>query len=79
MSSDLLKQQEKLGKRGLLLLIFLLNMTAPMSTDMYLLAFPKIIVELQTTKAILNYTLVGFFISFAVGMLLIGPISDKIW
>lgn len=77
MEESLLQGQNILGKRGLLLLVFLLNMTAPLSTDIYLPAFPIILKELNTSSAILNYTLVGFFISFALGMLFLGPVSDK--
>ncbi|WP_322969177.1 Bcr/CflA family efflux MFS transporter [Faecalibacter sp. LW9] len=78
MSNALLIPQEKLGKKGLLFLIFLLNMTGPISTDMYLAAFPTLLKEFDTTSSMLNFTLVGFFISFAIGMLFIGPLSDKI-
>lgn len=56
----------------------MLNMTAPMSTDLYLSGFPTLLKDFNTTFDILNYTLVGFFISFAIGMLFIGPMSDKI-
>lgn len=78
MKNELLMPQFKLGKKGLIFLIFLLNMTAPMSTDLYLPGFPTLLQEFETTSNILNYTLVGFFISFALGMLFIGPLSDKI-
>ena len=53
-------------------------MTGPISTDMYLAAFPTLLKEFNTTTSMLNFTLVGFFISFAIGMLFIGPLSDKI-
>jgi DHA1 family bicyclomycin/chloramphenicol resistance-like MFS transporter len=78
MESSLRSPQKFLGKKGLILLIFLINMTAPMSTDMYLSAFPSMVEAFQTTTVMLNYTLVGFFISFAIGMLTIGPLSDKV-
>ena len=78
MSKHLIKPQYKLGRKGLIFLIFLLNMTGPMSTDLYLSAFPTLLKEFNTTSDILNYTLVGFFVSFAIGMLFIGPLSDKI-
>jgi len=78
MAQELISPQNKLGRKGLIFLIFLLNMTGPMSTDLYLPAFPTILTEFNTTSDILNYTLVGFFISFAIGMLFIGPLSDKI-
>lgn len=72
------RSQKFLGKNGLVFLVFLINMTAPMSTDMYLPAFPTLINEFHTTASMLSYTLVGFFISFALGMLFIGPLSDKL-
>ncbi len=78
MSDQLLIPQKKLGKKGLIFLIFLLNMTGPISTDMYLAAFPTLLKEFNTDASMLNLTLVGFFISFAIGMLFIGPLSDKI-
>lgn len=78
MSNQLIRPQHKLGRKGLIFLIFLLNMTGPMSTDLYLSAFPTLLKEFNTTSEILNFTLVGFFISFAIGMLFIGPLSDKI-
>ena len=70
-------KQSRLKQKGLIALILLLSMTAPLSTDMYLAAFPTILDEFHTTTQLLNYTLVGFFIFFAIGMLLMGPISDK--
>ena len=69
--------QPKLKRKGLIGMILLLSMTAPLSTDMYLAAFPKIIKEFQTNEQMLNYTLVGFFLFFAIGMLFMGPLSDK--
>lgn len=77
MSKALISPQHRLGRRGLVFLLFLLNMTGPMSTDLYLSAFPTLVKEFDTTSAMLNYTLVGFFISFAIGMLFLGPLSDK--
>ncbi|MBQ0148228.1 MAG: Bcr/CflA family efflux MFS transporter [Flavobacteriaceae bacterium] len=78
MPKELITPQYKLGRKGLIFLIFMLNMTGPMSTDLYLSAFPTLLKDFNTTSSILNYTLVGFFISFAIGMLFIGPLSDKI-
>lgn len=78
MARKLISPQYKLGSRGLIFLIFLLNMTGPMSTDLYLAAFPTLLKQFNTTEHVLNYTLVGFFVSFAIGMLFIGPLSDKI-
>lgn len=52
-------------------------MTASISTDMYLAAFPTILKEFHTNPHLLNYTLVCFFIFFAVSMLFSGSLSDK--
>lgn len=78
MPTKLLIPQKILGKNGFLFLIFLLNMTGPLSTDMYLVAFPTLLKEFHTNESMLNLTLVGYFLSFAIGMLFIGPMSDKI-
>ncbi|MDY3331092.1 MAG: MFS transporter [Pelistega sp.] len=59
------------------MLLLILGMTAPLSIDMYLAAFPMILKELQTTPQMLSFTLIGFTVSMAVGMLFIGTISDK--
>lgn len=77
MGSGLLVEQKRLGMPGLVALITVLNMTAPLSTDMYLPSFPTLIEYFDTSKTMLNYTLVGFFFFFAVGMLLFGPFSDR--
>ncbi len=70
-------KQPILRKNGLFLLLLILGMTAPLSIDMYLAAFPMILEELQTTPQMLSFTLIGFTVSMAVGMLFIGTISDK--
>lgn len=77
MDRGLLVQQRYLGKAGLIALITVLNMTAPLSTDMYLPSFPTMIEEFAVSARVLNLTLVGFFLFFAVGMLLFGPFSDR--
>ncbi len=77
MHRGLLVQQKYLGKTGLIALITVLNMTAPLSTDMYLPSFPTMMLEFGVPASVLNLTLVGFFLFFAVGMLLFGPFSDR--
>ncbi|GAB3069748.1 multidrug effflux MFS transporter [Virgibacillus ainsalahensis] len=73
----LLVEQKHLKKKGLIGLITVLNMTAPLSTDMYLPAVPTMTEVFNTSAGVLNLTLVGFFFFFAVGMLIFGPLSDK--
>lgn len=69
--------QPILGKKGLFLLLLVLGMTAPLSIDMYLAAFPIILEELKTTPQILSFTLVGFTVGMAISMLFMGTLSDK--
>lgn len=77
MSEGLLGEQRYLKKAGLVALIAVLNMTAPLSTDMYLPSFPTMMEYFNVEASVLNLTLVGFFFFFAVGMLLFGPYSDR--
>ena len=72
-----LPPQKYLGRVGLVVLIALLSMTSQLGTDLYMPAMPAITEHLNTTNALTSLTMTVFFISMAVGMLLIGPISDK--
>ena len=71
------KKQKYLRKTGLIFILALLSMTAPLATDMYLPAFPSIAQELNTTSSLVSLTLVVFNVFLAFGVLLFGPISDK--
>ena len=73
----MLVEQPRLGKAGMVLLIALCSVVAPFSTDMYMPALPEMKVYFGTTDAILNLTLVLFFLFFAVGTLVFGPISER--
>ena len=61
----------------IILLITLLSVIGPFSTDMYLPGLPEIVNYFQTTEAILNITLYGFVFTQAIGILFLGPVSDK--
>lgn len=60
-----------------LLLLVLLAAFPPLSTDMYLPALPSLVQAWNTTEAIVNLSLVGFFISFSLALLIYGPLSDR--
>jgi DHA1 family bicyclomycin/chloramphenicol resistance-like MFS transporter len=60
-----------------LLILALLAAFPPLSTDMYLPALPTMVANWQTTEAVINLTLVGFFISFSLALLFYGPLSDR--
>ncbi|MFK4760446.1 multidrug effflux MFS transporter [Microbacterium sp. ZW T5_45] len=66
--------------RRLLYIIVLGALTAlgPFTIDLYLPAFPVLEEDFQTTAAAIQLTLTGTMIGFALGQLVVGPLSDKI-
>ena len=58
-------------------ILALLAAFPPLSTDMYLPALPSLTAIWNTTEAVINLTLVAFFVSFSLALLLYGPISDR--
>ena len=70
-------QQKYLRKAGLLALITVLGMAAPLSTDMYMPSLPLMAEYFDAAAVVVNMTMVAFFISMAIGMLVIGPLSDR--
>jgi DHA1 family bicyclomycin/chloramphenicol resistance-like MFS transporter len=59
------------------LLLALLAAFPPLSTDMYLPAIPLLQHSWQQPLAMVNLTLVGFFVSYCVFLLFYGPLSDR--
>ena len=51
---------------------------SPLATDMYIPGLPELAADLRTSPALAQLTLTAFLVSFAVGMLLIGPLSDAV-
>jgi MFS transporter, DHA1 family, multidrug resistance protein len=66
-----------LKENKLLLLLSLLSAFPPLSTDMYLPAIPLLQKAWQQPLAVVNLTLVGFFVSYCVFLLFYGPLSDR--
>jgi DHA1 family bicyclomycin/chloramphenicol resistance-like MFS transporter len=66
-------------RRDLLLILILGALTAfaPMSTDMYLPAMPKLAIVFGTDARHVQYTLAGFFLGFALGQAIYGPLIDR--
>ena len=60
-----------------LFLLILLAAFPPLSTDMYLPALPSLVQTWHTSEAAINLTLVGFFVSFSLALLVYGPLSDR--
>lgn len=71
------QKQKILGAAGLIFFITLMNMFIPLSTDLYLPALPTMSAFFHVSAGLTNLTLVSFFLFYAVGTLLWGPISDK--
>ncbi len=76
-STILLIPQKRLGAKGLILFISLMGMFIPLSIDLYLPAMPTMTTYFNTTSAMVNLTLIAFYLFFAVGIIIFGPLSDK--
>ncbi|MFT4005130.1 MAG: Bcr/CflA family efflux MFS transporter [Lacrimispora sp.] len=73
----LLMPQKHLGVKGLIFFISMMGMFIPLSIDLYLPAMPTMAAYFNTTSAIVNLTLIAFYLFFAVGIIIFGPLSDK--
>ncbi|MFG6444094.1 multidrug effflux MFS transporter [Microbacterium sp. P07] len=67
-------------RRRVILIVLLGALTAlgPFTIDMYLPAFPILREDFRTTEAAIQLTLAGTMIGFALGQLIVGPLSDKV-
>jgi MFS transporter, DHA1 family, multidrug resistance protein len=70
-------RQRFLGVKGLVVLIALLSAFVPLSTDMYLPALPGMSASFGVSTHQVNLTLTAFFIFYALGTLVWGPLSDR--
>jgi DHA1 family bicyclomycin/chloramphenicol resistance-like MFS transporter len=70
-------QQKYLGAKGLVVLIALLSAFIPLSTDLYLPALPAMRTFFGVGAEKINLTLTAFFIFYALGTLIWGPLSDR--
>ncbi len=62
--------------RGLLATIILVTSIAPLATDMYVPAFPRVGHDLLAGATQVQLTLTTFFVGMALGQLVGGPVSD---
>lgn len=58
-------------------LLALLAAFPPLSTDMYLAAIPQLALAWQQPLAVVNLTLIGFFVTYCGFLLIYGPLSDR--
>lgn len=71
---------DSLSRRRKLLYILMLgalNALGPFTVDLYLPAFPALEAGLDATQAEVQLTLAGTSLGFALGQLVVGPLSDK--
>ncbi|MFV0319346.1 MAG: multidrug effflux MFS transporter [Microbacterium sp.] len=67
------------GRRVLyIILLGALTALGPFTIDLYLPAFPVLEADFHTTAAAIQLTLTGTMIGFALGQLIVGPLSDKV-
>ncbi len=64
-------------KTKIILVLGVLTTLVPFSVDTYLPAVPGIANHFGTTTAVLSFSLTTFFIGFALGQLLYGPLLDR--
>lgn len=76
-NAELANEQKYLGNKGLIAFIALMNAFIPLSTDLYLPALPTMSSYFRSNSAVTNLTLSAFFLFYAVGILVWGPLSDK--
>jgi len=69
--------QKYLGKVGLILFLAAISMFPVLSTDLYLPALPNMIDDFIAPEYQVNLTLTLFFVFYAVGLLVWGPLSDR--
>jgi MFS transporter, DHA1 family, multidrug resistance protein len=68
--------QKYLGPKGLIIFIAILSAFVPLSTDLYLPALPGMSAYFGAGPDQINLTLTAFFVFYALGTLMWGPLSD---
>ena len=76
LKDHLLQPQPRLGGAGLLVLLVVSSVITPLSLDMYTPAVPHMADYFATDVGLVNMTLLGYYVFFALGMLVFGPLSD---
>ena len=69
----------EVSKHRIRIILILGTMTTlvPFSVDSYLPAVPEIAAHFKTTAATMSYSLSTFFVGFAIGQLIYGPLLDR--
>ena len=67
----------RMGEGPFIVMILLLSMFGPLSTDMYLSALPVMVDDFNTNEAVMNMSLYMFMLTLSFCILFLGPLSDK--
>ncbi|GGP44415.1 Bcr/CflA family drug resistance efflux transporter [Shewanella algicola] len=70
-------KQPVLGPSGTLFFLVIVSAFPPLTTDLYLPALPTMVEMLNTTQTMVNLTLSVYFVTYALGLLFWGPLSEK--
>ena len=70
-------KQSKFAKFKLVIILAYMSALAPLSTDMYLPALERVKQSFATSEFYAQLSVASFFVAFALGQLVYGPLSDK--
>ncbi len=71
------RPQPVLGKTGMLLFLVIISAFPPLTIDLYLPALPQMVEVFNTDRSMVNLTLSSYFVTYAIGLLFWGPLSEK--
>src|SRR3954453_9612510 len=74
--ADVMRRRARLTSALVATVVFLTGI-APLATDMYVPAFPRVAGDLSATATQVQLTLTTFFVGMALGQLVGGPVSDQ--
>ncbi|MCG9664109.1 multidrug effflux MFS transporter [Vibrio mediterranei] len=69
--------QPILGQKGTLFFLVIISAFPPLTIDLYLPALPTMVDIFSTTESMVNLTLSSYFVTYAIGLLFWGPLSEK--
>ncbi|WP_455433334.1 multidrug effflux MFS transporter [Vibrio qingdaonensis] len=71
------KPQPILGQKGMLFFLVIISAFPALTIDLYLPALPQMVEVFDTQQAMVNLTLSSYFVTYAIGLLFWGPLSEK--
>ncbi|WP_444861082.1 multidrug effflux MFS transporter [Vibrio splendidus] len=71
------RPQPVLGKTCMLFFLVIISAFPPLTIDLYLPALPQMVEVFNTDRSMVNLTLSSYFVTYAIGLLFWGPLSEK--